>query len=117
MTQVARDDVPRVRPGRVRVRIVVRPHAVVDTPPIETVASYGVVEERAVDLAVEVEAWRLRDRRRVRLAEAAVVVVPLLEEEGNPADLVLNVHDLELRETLEDAVENHVEEGVHRVDG
>src|SRR5262245_39532935 len=62
----------------------------------------GVVEESRVDLVVEVFAGTFFDGQALALgAMSFEVVVPLLQDKWNPAKLVLDQDDLELRETLE----------------
>jgi hypothetical protein len=54
IAQVAGDHLARARPGRIAVREVVGPHAVVFAPPRENVTADSVVEERGIYLLVEV---------------------------------------------------------------
>ena len=74
--------------------------------------AHRVVEERRVHLAVEVFARLTIDRQLVRLGEAPVVVVPLLQVEGDPANLVLHDHDLQPREAVQHTVKDQIEERV-----
>src|ERR1044071_9126144 len=77
-------------------------------------AADRVVEERRIHLAVEIFARELFDREALAIrAVALVVVVPLLEQERNPADLVLDQDDLQARETLQNAGEDQLVEAVN----
>src|SRR5262245_28936435 len=71
-----------------------------------------IVEETGIDLVADKLAWVLRDRRRILLPEAVVIVVPLLNDPGQPAAFVLDRHDFELRISLEDAVKAQLEEAI-----
>src|SRR5688572_13573252 len=93
-------------------RIVVRPHAVVLAPPFETVTGGGVAEESAKDLSLEKFAGILGDRQRIHAAESPVIIIPLLQHEGHPADLIFYADELELGITLQDAVEDQFKEGI-----
>src|SRR4029434_3881519 len=75
-------------------------------------AANRIVEEAGIDLVMDKFAWVLRDRWRVLFAEAVVVIVPLLNDPGEPAAFVLYRHDVELRISLQDAVKNQLEEAV-----
>src|SRR4030095_3087067 len=63
-----------------------------------------IVEETGIDLVADKLAWVFRNRRRILLAEAVVIVVPLLNDPGQPTAFVLDRHDFEFRISLEDAV-------------
>ena len=55
----------------------------------------GVVEESGVDLVVEVFSWEFFDGQALALGAVAFeVVVPLLQNERNPAKLVLDEDNL-----------------------
>src|SRR6266550_2790347 len=54
MAHVTRDNVAGVRPGRVLVRIIIGPHAIVATPPGEQPSADIVIEESRVDLPLEI---------------------------------------------------------------
>ncbi len=70
--------------------IVVRPHAVVHAPPCQIVGSDGVVEKGRVNLAVEVLTGFLVDGQRRDWTMAAEVLVPLLEDIGQPTNLIFH---------------------------
>ena len=70
MPHVARNDVAGVRPGRVLVRIVVGPHAVVAAPPGEQPPADMVIEESRVDLSLEIFAGRFIDGKLFGMAMA-----------------------------------------------
>ncbi len=76
-------------------RIVVRPHAVVLAPPFETVTGRGVAEESPKDLSLEKFAGIFGDRQRIHAAEPPIIVVPLLQHEGHPADFIFYADELE----------------------
>src|SRR4249920_2310782 len=71
-----------------------------------------IVEEAGIDLVMHKLARVLRDRRRILLPEAVVVIIPLLNDPGQPAAFVLYRHDSELRISLEDAVKDQLEEAI-----
>src|SRR6266542_6126386 len=71
-----------------------------------------IVEEAGIHLITDKFTWVLGDRRRILLAEAVVVIVPLLNDPGQPAAFVLYRHDFELRISLEDAVKDQLEEAI-----
>ena len=52
LPQIAGDNLTRIGPGRVAVREVVGPHAVVFTPPRQDMTADSIVEESGVDLVV-----------------------------------------------------------------
>ena len=90
MTHVASDDITRIRPGRILVRIVVRPHAVVTTPPREQTPSHVIIKKCRVYLLVEVFAGRFTYGEGTTVAMTAKGLVALPEPKGHPADLVGN---------------------------
>src|SRR5437773_7218148 len=93
MTHVASDDVPRIRPGRVLMRIVVGPHAVVSTPPREQPPAHVIVEERRIDLRLEVFTRQFIDGQLFGVSMTLKSFVALSESERHPADLVFNRDD------------------------
>src|SRR5688500_16592661 len=112
VAEIAIDELFRFRPGGIAVRIIVRPHAVVLAPPFKTVTGGGVSEESAKDLSLEKFAGILGDRQRIYAAESPVIIIPLLQHEGHPANLIFYADELELGITLQDAVEDQFKEGV-----
>src|SRR5215813_12926761 len=62
-----------------------------------------IVEEAGIDLVVDKLAWVLRDRWRVLLAEAVVIIIPLLNDPGQPAAFVFDRDDFELWVPLDNA--------------
>ncbi len=77
----------------------------------------GVVEESGVDLVVEIFAGEFFDLQTLALGAVPFeIVVPLLQDKRNPAELVLDQDDLELGETLEDARIDQVIEAVDRLE-
>src|SRR5262249_47038876 len=112
MAEVALDDLKGVGPGGIRMGKIVRPHDVVLTPELEILAAYMIVEETGINLIFDEAARIARDRRRVLLFEAIVIVVPLLKHPGHPAALVFYGHNLELGVALEYAVENNFKQPI-----
>src|ERR671912_2301048 len=93
-------------------RVIVRPHAIVLAPPFEAVTRGGVAEEGAEDLSLEKFAGIFGDRQRIHAAESPVIIIPLLQHERHPADLIFYTDELELGVTLQDAIEDQFKEGV-----
>src|SRR5213594_782321 len=105
-----------MRPGRVAVREVVGPHAVVGAPPRQYVAADGVVEESCVDLAVEVLAGKFFQREAIAVDSMALkIIVPLLQDKRNPADLVFDQDQLQSREALQRSGEDQLIQAVNRL--
>src|SRR5918995_2966472 len=103
-------------PGSVAVRKIVGPHAVVLTPPREDMTANGVIEKSRVDLVVEVFAGKFFDEQPLSLgAKAFEVVVPLLQDKRNPAQLVFDEHNLQLREPFEHTGIDEVIEAIDRL--
>lgn len=95
IAQVAGDDLPRIRPGGIAVRKIVGPHAIVFAPPRQNMTADGVVKESCVDLVMKVFAWRFFDGQTFALGTVAFeVVVPLLQNKRNPAQLVFDQDEL-----------------------
>src|SRR5216683_6488411 len=101
VAQVAPDALDRIRPGRIGVGKIVRPHEIVLAPPLQIAAADRIAEEAGKDLVANVLAKVLRERRRVHAAEAAIVVIPLLDHEGEPAGFVFHAYEPELRVSLQ----------------
>src|ERR1044072_194164 len=112
MAEVALDDLKRVGPGGIRVRKIVRPHDVVLTPELEIFTAHVIVEETGINLIFDEAARIARDRRRILLFEAIVIIIPLLKHPGHPAALVFYRNHFELGMALENAVENNLEEAI-----
>src|SRR5215510_10827619 len=108
--EVALDDLPRMRPGRHGVRIVRGPHDVLDPDELAARDPNPIVDERREDLAPEVVAGRELQRGRVEIAIFVLGLIEPLQEEWNPADLVLSGHEPEIRESLEHAGEDQHDE-------
>ena len=95
VAQVPGDNLTRIGPGRVAVREIIGPHAVVGAPPRQDMTADGVVEESGVDLVVEVFAGEFFDGQALALgAMPFEVVVPLFQDKRNPAKLVLDEDNL-----------------------
>src|SRR5215510_15073616 len=112
MPDIALDDLERVGPGGIGMRKVVGPHNVVLAPPFQVVSTDRVVEEAGIDLVVDKLAWVLRDRWRVLLAEAIVIVIPLLNDPGQPAAFVFDRDNFKLWIPLQNAVKDQLEETI-----
>src|SRR5215831_20181089 len=108
--EVALDDLPGMRPGRHGVRIVRGPHDVLDPDELAARDTHPIVDERREDLAPEVLAGRELQRGRIEIAIFVLGLIELLQEERNPADLVLGGDELEIRESLEHAGEDQHDE-------
>jgi hypothetical protein len=75
------------------------------------------LKKRGVDLRVEGLAREALEAHALAVRTMALeVVVPLLEQERNPPDLVLDQDDLEAREAVQYAPKDQVVERVHRLD-
>src|SRR5215831_9002228 len=108
--EVALDDLPRMRPGRHGVRIVRGPHDVLDPDELAARDPHAIVDERREDLAPEVFAGRELQRGRIEIAIFVLRLIELLQEERDPAHLVLGGDELEIRESLEHAGEDQHDE-------
>ena len=76
--------------------------------------AHAVVEEGRVNVLVEVFAGRTpEDGLGAATRVPLEVVIPLLQQEGHPPDLVFNEDQLEPGEALEDPGEDEVVERVH----
>ena len=96
-------------------RIVIGPHAVVLTPPFETMPRHGVSEERPIDLTVEIFAGVFRNRRRIHTLESVVVVIPLLQHKRHPTDLVLHTDESKLRVALQNSVKDKLKKSIRNL--
>ena len=79
VAEVAVDKFFRVRPGRIAVRIVVRPHTIILSPMLKIVSRDRISKKRSKNLILEILARILGDRERIHLLEAIVIVIPLLQ--------------------------------------
>src|SRR4029434_3642809 len=96
----------RLGPSRVAVRIVIRPHAVVLSPPLKAATRGSISEKRPIDLTVKIFARIFRNRRRIYSLEPVVIVIPLLQHERHPSDLVFNADESKLGISLHDSKED-----------
>src|SRR5580700_2807959 len=101
-------NLPRMREGHVEVRIIVGPHAILLTPPWEEAGAHIILKERAVDVLVEDFARLALDRQLAIAAEALEIVVPLLEQERQPADLAFGHQQAQLWIAVERAGEDEI---------
>src|SRR5207247_6322535 len=96
-------------------RIVIGPHAVVLTPPFETMPRHGVTEKRPIDLAVEIFTGVFRNRRRIHTLESIVIVIPLLQHKRHPTDLVLHTDESKLRVALQNSVKDKLKKSIRNL--
>src|SRR6516225_1174896 len=104
--EVAGDDLLRVRPGRGLVRIVGRPHQFVDADELSALNADIVVDIGGPHLTLEILARLELVGKAGSDALAFESAVHALQVIGQPADIVLGRHDLQLREAVEHAGEN-----------
>ena len=71
-----------------------------------------ILEERAIDMLVEDLAGLARDRHRLVATEALEVIIPLLQQERQPADLALGQQQPQLGVAVERAREDEIEQRV-----
>jgi hypothetical protein len=80
------------------------PHTVLNPPPSEVIFSNGIFEkgivnavldESNVNLPMKILAGFHTDGKRFDLICSPIVIVPLLQHERNPADLVLHDDDFQ----------------------
>src|SRR5688572_624745 len=103
-------------PSGVAVRKIVGPHAVVLPPPRENMTANRVIEESCIDLLVEVFAGTFLDEQALALgAMAFEVIVPLLQDKRDPAQLVFHKNDFKFGEAFEHAGIDQVVEAIHRL--
>ena len=100
-------DLARVRPVVAVVRVVARPHDVVDAGRVAQGDAGAVGDERRRVVAVPVERRRVLDREVAPDAVAPVAVVDRLDEVRDPAHAGLDPADLQLGEPLEHPGEDH----------
>src|SRR5919109_2400856 len=75
-------------------------------------ARHRIAEKRSIHLAVEIFAGIFRDRRRIHFFETIVIVIPLLQHERHPTDLVLYADKAKLRVALQDSVKDQLKKSV-----
>ncbi len=102
------DDLPRIWKSHIKVRIVIGPHAVFLTPPGESASSHIIFKESAEDVLLNNFTGLARDRKSF-LEVALEIIIPLLQEEWNPADLTFGKQQPELRMAFKGAGENKIE--------
>src|ERR1700691_6162079 len=90
-----------MREGHVEVRIIVGPHAILLAPPWEEAGSDVILQERAIHMFAEDFARLSLDRHRAIATEALEVVIPLLQQEGQPADLAFGHQQAQLGMAIE----------------
>src|SRR5688572_8404865 len=115
MAKITLNNLQRIRPSRIRMGEVVGPHNIFLAPPLEIVTAHGIVEEAGIDLIAKVFARVLAEWRGISVAEAPVVVIPLLRDPGQPTRFVLDGNNLEPGIALQHAIENQLEKRVGNV--
>jgi hypothetical protein len=115
MPEVSLDNVSRIGPGGVLMGKVAGPHAVFDAPPIEVILSYRIFEESIVNavlykgdvnLPPKILAGLHSNGKRFDFICPPVVIVPLLQHERNPANLILHDDDFQSRIALQNSVKD-----------
>src|SRR5688572_26214873 len=91
---------------------VVGPHDIILAPPLQIVAADRIVEEAGIDLIAKVLAGILAEWGWISVAEAAVIVIPLLRDPGQPTRFVFYGNNLEPGIALQHAIENQLEKRV-----
>src|SRR5580704_16057573 len=104
--EVARDDVLRMRPGRSLVRVIRRPHQLVDADEVPVGDADIVIDVGGPHLTLEILARFQLVRKAGRDALALEGAVHALQIIRQPADIVLGRDDLQFREAVEHARED-----------
>src|SRR5579885_3067441 len=102
-------DLTGMRESHIEMRIIVGPHAVLLAPPREETGTDVILEERAIDMLVEDFAWLALDRHRAVATKPIEVVVPLLQHEGQPANLAFGQQQAQFGMAIERPGENEIE--------
>src|SRR4029453_4614069 len=76
------------------------------SPPLKAATRGGVAEKRPIDLTVKIFAGIFRNRRRIHFFESVVIVIPLLQHERHPTDLVFNADESKFGISLHDSKED-----------
>ncbi len=92
-------------------RIVGRPHHVIDPHPMAVLDADRVVDEGRMDLPVEILAGPEGERSRVQVPELLEALVPPLEDEGQPTHVVLRRYDLQAGEPFQHPREDEESQG------
>src|SRR3954451_24004919 len=113
MTQFFGNDIARVRPSGRGMRIVIGPHKSVLTEILHEPASGRITEESRVDLFGNVFTRKLLHVRQRHLrAMPGVILIPFVNKKWNPADLVFDIDELELRIARRNAAKDQIEESI-----
>ena len=98
-------------------RVIVGPHAVVSAPPREQPPAHVIVEERRIDLPLEVFARQFIDGQFFGVSMTLKGFVALSEPERHPADLVFHRDDVQCWIPLKDSRKDHFEQSVFYLSG
>src|SRR5438034_2103969 len=79
---------------------------IVLAPPFQVMTTDRIVEEAGINLIADELARVFRDGRRVHAAKTAIIVIPLLNHEWQPAAFILNGHNFQLRVSFQHAVKD-----------
>src|SRR5262249_5907261 len=97
----------RIRPGRIAVWKVIRPHQATRIQHVRALECYPVVLEGRVYVFAKILTWQLRELRHVQpIAMTVVSMVHPIHEVWNPSGVGLDAGYLELGMTLEDAAQD-----------
>src|SRR5882724_10986491 len=97
-------------------RIVIGPHKGILAEILHQTPARRIAEKGCVYLLRNILAGQLLHVwQRHFWAMAYIIFVPFMHEERNPADFVLNVYELEFRESRHNAAENEIEECVSSI--
>src|SRR5205823_2164452 len=97
MAQLLGNHFPRMRPGGRRVRIVIRPHAGIRPPPVEQTPAGRVAKKCRIDLFAILARQLLHGGDRRARGMTNKVLVPFMNVERHPSNLVLDIDEFEAR--------------------
>ena len=94
---------------------VARPHTIFNAPPIEVIFSNSIFEKSVINVVLyegnvhltpKILARLHTDGKRFDLICPPVVIVPLLQHERNPTNLVLHDYDFQSGIPLQNSIKN-----------